>query len=146
MAKATPYLHFNGNCAEAFTFYQQCLGGGLEMDKVGDTPMKDQMPTEFHDQILHASLTAGDLVVMGSDMIDTEHPAAAGSTLSIAITADDAAELRTLYMALLAGGTVGHELKEEFFGTYGDLTDKFGINWMFQSEATPAGDVRAAEN
>jgi uncharacterized glyoxalase superfamily protein PhnB len=41
-------------------------------------------------------------------------------------------EIRSFFASLSAGGQVTHDLKEEFFGTYGDLNDKYGIGWMFQ--------------
>ena len=41
-------------------------------------------------------------------------------------------EIETLFSKLSQGGKVTTPLKHEFFGIYGDLTDKFGINWMFQ--------------
>jgi PhnB protein len=48
MLQCTPFLLFDGNYAEAMTFYQQCLGGELTLTKLGDTPMKDQFPPEKH--------------------------------------------------------------------------------------------------
>ena len=48
MIKLTPFLLFDGNCAEAMTFYHQCLGGELTLTKLGDTTMKDQYPKEKH--------------------------------------------------------------------------------------------------
>ena len=41
MLHCTPFLLFDGNCAEAMTFYHTCLGGELTLTKLGDTPMKD---------------------------------------------------------------------------------------------------------
>ncbi len=134
MAKATSYLHFGGKCEEAFSFYKECLGGELEMDKVGDTPMADNMPTDQHDKVLHVALTSGDLVVMGSDMVAGDE-VTSGTMHSIVITAPEVGELRELYAKLVVGGTPDHEITEEYFGTYGDLTDKYGVHWMFQSDA-----------
>ena len=48
MLRCIPFLLFDGNCAEAMTFYQKCLGGELTLTKLGDTPMKDQFPPEKH--------------------------------------------------------------------------------------------------
>jgi len=42
MLRCTPFLLFDGNCAEAMTFYHECLGGELKLTKLGDTPMKAQ--------------------------------------------------------------------------------------------------------
>lgn len=46
MLNLAPFLLFDGDCAEAMAFYQSCLGGELTVTKVGDTPMKTQMPPE----------------------------------------------------------------------------------------------------
>jgi PhnB protein len=56
MAQMNAYLHFNGNCREAMTFYKECLGGELNMQAVGESPMAAQMPPQIHTNILHASL------------------------------------------------------------------------------------------
>jgi PhnB protein len=48
MLRSTPFLLFDGNCAEAMTFYHECLGGELALTKLGGTPMKDQFPPENH--------------------------------------------------------------------------------------------------
>ncbi len=54
MLHTTPFLLFNGNCAEAMTFYQTCLGGELTLIKLRDTPMKAQFPEEKHNRIIYA--------------------------------------------------------------------------------------------
>ena len=56
MIKLTPFLLFDGNCAEAMTFYHQCLGGELTLTKLSDTPMKDQYPKEKHGRLINAHL------------------------------------------------------------------------------------------
>ena len=43
----TPYLNFNGTCRQAFTFYQQVLGGTIDfMQTHGDSPIKDHVPPD----------------------------------------------------------------------------------------------------
>src|ERR1035441_9072192 len=59
MITLTPFLLFDGNCAEAMAFYQSCLGGDLTITKVGDTPMKGHMPPEQHHKVAHAHLKSG---------------------------------------------------------------------------------------
>jgi PhnB protein len=46
MLHCTPFILFDGNCAEAMTYYQACLGGTLVLTRLGDTPMKAQFPAE----------------------------------------------------------------------------------------------------
>jgi PhnB protein len=56
MLNATPFLLFDGNCAEAMSFYRDCFGGELTLTKLGDTPMKAQMPEALHPKIAYAHL------------------------------------------------------------------------------------------
>lgn len=56
MLRCTPFLLFDGNCAEAMTFYHQCLGGELTLTKLGETAMKDQLPPEKHQRIIRSCM------------------------------------------------------------------------------------------
>lgn len=132
MAQLNPYLTFNGNCREAMEFYKACLGGELSIMTFGDSPMASQMPDK-KDNVMHSMLKKDGMVLMASDMI-MPGELIQGNTVTLCINGGSAEELKTFFTKLSEGGTVGHELKEEFFGTYGDLTDKFGINWMFQAD------------
>ena len=67
MIKLTPFLLFDGNCAEAMTFYHQCLGGELMLTKLGDTTMKDQYPKEKHGRLINAHLKSDAVEISASD-------------------------------------------------------------------------------
>ena len=67
MLQATPFLLFDGNCAEAMTFYHKCLGGELTLTKLGDTPMKEQFPKEKHNRIINAHLKSGAIDISATD-------------------------------------------------------------------------------
>ena len=41
------YLTFNGNCREAMSFYQDCLGGDLVLQTIGDSPLSKKMPKKI---------------------------------------------------------------------------------------------------
>ena len=46
-----PHLSFNGQCQEAFKFYEQCLGGKIvAMVTHADMPAEAQIPAEWHDR------------------------------------------------------------------------------------------------
>jgi PhnB protein len=137
MTQLNAYLHFNGNCREAMTFYKESLGGDLEMMTVGDSPMGAQMPPEAQKNILHATLKNGGFVIMASDIMGPGG-VTKGNNLSLTLVCSSQKETETLFSKLAAGGKVTHALKEEFFGLYGDLTDKHGINWMFNYEKPKA--------
>ena len=134
MAQLSPYLSFNGNCREAMTFYQECLGGELHMQTVGDSPMAEKMPAEKKNNIMHSTLTAGDIVLMAADSMDHE-PWVAGNAMTLCINCGSEEEITTFFNKLSVGGKVIHPLTVEFWGaTFGMLTDKFGIQWMFNFE------------
>jgi len=136
MTQLNAYLHFNGNCAEVMKFYKDCLGGELSMQTVGESPMAAQMPPQAQKQILHSMLRTDGMVLMASDMFEGKPEK--GHMMSLCLSSDNIDELKTWFAKLSEGGKVGHELKVEFFGTFGDLTDKFGMDWMFQSDAKPS--------
>ena len=65
--KCKPFLLFDGNCAEAMTFYHRCLGGELTLTKLGDSSMRDQLPSEKHNRIINAYLRSGDFEISATD-------------------------------------------------------------------------------
>jgi len=72
MININAYLTFGGNCREAMSFYKDVLGGELQLQTIGDSPMADKMPQGMKDYILHAQLTNGTLLLMGSDMVSEQ--------------------------------------------------------------------------
>lgn len=127
-----PYLGFNGNCREALGFYKECLGGELTMQTFGETPMADQTPAEMLDKVMHGSLANENIVLFASDMMGEEADAPSNGRVTLCLVCRTPEEIRDFYAKLSTGGKIGSALKEEFFGTYGDFTDKFGIHWMLQ--------------
>ena len=67
MLHTTPFLLFDGNCAEAMSFYHECLGGELTLTKLGDTPMKDMFPKEKHVRLINAHLKSGAIEISATD-------------------------------------------------------------------------------
>ena len=128
MPTLNPYLTFNGNCREAMTYYKECLGGELTLMVVGESPVADQMPPQFKDQILHSSLKTKDVEFMASDMQPEKH--ADGNAVHLCLTCKTEEETRNLYDKLAAGGKARQPIHQMFFGLIGALTDKFGKQWM----------------
>jgi PhnB protein len=129
MAQLNAYLHFGGECREAMTFYKSCLGGELELMAVGDSPMAAQMPPAAKNNIMHALLKSGAISIMASDWM-APGTMTKGNNISLSLSCSSNKEADALYAKLSAGGTAAHPLKDEFFGYYGDLKDKFSVNWM----------------
>ncbi len=123
------YLHFNGNCDEAFKFYEQALGGKIEMRSTfGESPMAGQMPA-MKDKIVHARIRIGDQVLMGSDSPPERFSPPQGFSMSLGTKTPEEAE--KVFAALSAGGQVHMPMAESFFAKrFGMLVDKFGVPWM----------------
>ena len=130
MAKLNPYLNFNGKCREAMTFYQACLGGELFMQKVAESPISAQMPSEMGANVLHSTLTSGNVVMMGSDMMGNN--IVKGNVITLFLDCETNEEINTIFSKLSENGQVITPLHQSFWGaTFGELTDKHGILWSF---------------
>jgi PhnB protein len=125
-----PYIGFNGRCRKAMTFYQACLGGELQLQEVGGSPM-EPFWQGAKDQIFHSSLTInGVQVLMGSDMVD-QSGYTKGNNIALAMNCKSEEEIHSLFSILSKGGKVFQALKEEFWGAiFGSMEDQFGIRWM----------------
>jgi PhnB protein len=134
MKPLTPYLFFGGDCRDAMNFYQDCFGDSLEIMTYADGPADacpDACPggVADKDKIMHACLTAGDLVLMASD--NPMGPPLAGDAVSISVHCESVAETERLFAALGRGGTVKMALADTFWGAhFGMLADRFGFHWM----------------
>ena len=134
MTLINAYLTFGGNCSEAMNFYKDSLGGELTLQTIGESPLADKMPAQMKDCILHATLTKGNVVLMGSDMV-SDKGLVKGNAVSMAINCSSDEEIKTFYEKLSAGGNRDHALEETFWGaTFGDLTDKYGNHWLLNYE------------
>ena len=131
MANLNAYLTFNGKCKEAMEFYKECLGGELQIMMMGESPMASTLPPEAKNNVMHSLLASGNIRLMASDMMQSTETIQ-GNTVSLCIVGEDKGEIEKIFSKLSEGGKIGNPLKEEFFGTYGDLTDKYGFRWMFQ--------------
>lgn len=134
MAVINSYLSFDGNCREAMQFYKQCLGGDLVLQTIGESPLCEQLPKKMKNYILHASLTSGSLVLMGSDMLP-DSGLVRGNSVTLVLQCDSEAEIRGNYENLAMGGRITHPVALTYWGAlFGTLTDKFGIHWMLNFE------------
>jgi PhnB protein len=134
-----PYLFFGGNCAEAFTRYEEIFGGELFLMRMGDTPDAPEVAPDQADLIIHAALTLPDTLLMGSD--DPEADAFGPvQGMMVSYDATDPDDANRVFDALADGGEVTQALIETFFSpAFGMCTDRFGTPWMVsapQPEAT----------
>jgi len=136
MLRCTPFLLFDGNCAEAMTFYHKCLGGELTLTKLGDSPMRDHLPPEKHDRVINAHLMSGNIEISATDwMASPEFDPIQGNTFAIFVNGDDCDEMKAVFDKLKDGKNNERlqELHDLPIGTYGQFYDKFGVQWIFIS-------------
>jgi PhnB protein len=130
MTQINTYLTFNGNCREAMQFYQQCLGGELMLQTIGESPVADKLPAQMQESILHSTLTKGPLVLMASDMVG-DKGLLKGNNVSLMLNCSNEEEIKKIYSQLSAGGEATHPLENSFWGAlFGDLVDKYGNQWL----------------
>jgi PhnB protein len=134
--KLTPFLLFDGNCAEAMAFYQKCLGGELTLTKLGDTPMKDQFPPEQHHKMVNAHLKSGAIEFSATDWLDPTQIPKQGNTVGLFVIGGTYSELKAVFDKLSEGVDKEElvELRDMPFGSYGHFVDKYGVPWFFKGE------------
>lgn len=144
MATINPYLTFNGNCEEAFTFYKSVFGGEFPyVGRFGDMPSAEGNPPiseEDSKKIMHMSLPISkETILMGSDAVgEFCQTFDQGNNITLSINAESTQEADRLFNGLSAGGKVGMSMNKTFWGAYfGMFTDKFGINWMINHDENP---------
>jgi PhnB protein len=139
MANLTPFLLFDGNCAEAMTFYQSCFGGELTLTKIADMPMKDQMPLALHQKIAHARLKKDNIEFTATDWMHPVRKPRQGNTVCMYINGGTFEDLKQIFDKLSAGAdqSLLDDLRDMPFGSYGHLADQFGVHWFFQGDKKP---------
>jgi len=135
----TPYLNFDGNCAEAFAFYTRLFGGTIvfqgtygEMPPSPDAP---PIPESARDRIMHVHMQIKDQSLLGSDAMpgaDANHGGFEPvQGFSVSIQAADAAEAQRLFDALAEGGQITMPFGATFWSPgFGMVRDRFGTPWM----------------
>ncbi|GEO06824.1 VOC family protein [Adhaeribacter aerolatus] len=128
-----PYLNFEGNCEEALNFYKETLNGEIRMLSYFDSAQME-VPEAYKKKVLHAVLQLDKATIMASDCLPN-HPLTIGNNVTLSLNFEDVAQMETAFANLAAGGQVTMALQDTFWGArFGMLTDKFGINWMFNCE------------
>jgi PhnB protein len=134
----TPFLLFDGNCAEAMAFYHSCLGGELTLMRLSDTPMKDTVAPEHHNKVVYAHLRSRDMEFSATDWMHATRRPTQGNTVAMYVTSGTVGDLAEIFdrLSLGADRELLDELQDMPFGTYGHLADTFGVHWFFRGENT----------
>ena len=131
--KIEPYLHFNGNCAEAIELYEKAFNSKVaDIMRYGDTPGEEGYapPPGTENFIGHATLSVGATELMLCDAPDEKHRF--GTGMSLHVSFDDVDSLKVAFDTLKESGEVLMEIESTFWSeNFGMVTDRFGVHWMF---------------
>jgi PhnB protein len=128
------YLNYGGNCAEAFKFYEQHLGGQITMMmRHGEAPDQSQVRPEWKHAVLHARITIGDAEISAADVPPDRFQPMRSAYLSLSV--DSVQDAERIYALLSDGGQIFMPMEETFFAVrFAMLRDKFGTSWMLLHE------------
>ena len=130
--KMNTYVNFSGNCAEAFRYYEKHLGAKPSMMMThAQLPVPSQLGPEWKNKVLHARIEIAGTELSAADIPSAEPMRSAYLTLSV----DSDPDAERIFTALSDGGRVLMPMEETFFASrFGQVRDRFGINWMILHE------------
>ena len=142
MATINPYINFNGNAEEAFSFYRSVFGG--EFASV--LHFKDLESAEFPvpeneaDKIMRIVLPIGGSTLIANDVPESMGRVSENENRSkIAVSAESREEAERIFAGLSEGGTVEMPMDESPWGTYFAMfRDKYGIEWTVEFDPSTA--------
>lgn len=135
MPTINPYLNFQGNTEEAFTFYQSIFGGEFVggIRRFSDTPEVSKLPEHEQNKVMHIALPIGSTnMLMATDALESMNQKVdVGNNIYLSISTDSRDQADTFFEGLSQGGEIEMPMQDVFWGDYfGMLQDKFGIQWM----------------
>jgi len=130
--KMNTYVNFAGTCAEAFRYYEKHLGATVGMMMThGQAPDQSRVNPEWKDAVLHARISIGGTELMAADIPNAQPMRSA----YLALAMDSDLDAERVFSALSDGGRVLMPMQETFFASrFGQVRDRFGINWMILHE------------
>jgi PhnB protein len=147
MAIINPYINFNGNAEEAFTFYRSVFGGEFaKIIRFRELSSPEfPVPENEANKIMYIALPIGKNVLIANDV-----PASMGrvneneNRSKIAVSAESKEEADKLFNGLSAGGNVEMPIDNSPWGSYfGMFRDRYGIEWTVEYSST---SVNSKEN
>ncbi|MCL2378429.1 MAG: VOC family protein [Defluviitaleaceae bacterium] len=131
--KIRPYLTFNGECAEAIELYKRAFATqSMEIMRFSEMPPIPgfDIPDDFKDKILQATLTIGSDYIRMSDC-GPGHSLNAPETERISLAVEARVdEIKHAFDILAEEGRIGIPLEETFYSPLaGVVFDKFGVMW-----------------
>jgi len=137
MATINPWINFNGNAEEAFTFYKSVFGGEfVKVSRFKDVASDEfPVPENEKNKIMYIALPIGN----GSMLIANDVPEVLGrvseheNRSKILVSAESKAEVDRLFDGLSSGGEVEGAPGDSPWGSYASMfRDKYGIEWIIE--------------
>ncbi|MES2061957.1 MAG: VOC family protein [Bacteroidota bacterium] len=144
MRAINPWINFNGNAEEAFTFYRSVFGG--EFARI--VRFKDLASAEFsvpeneENKLMHIALPIGkNNVLIANDVPEFMGRVNENENRSkISVSAESREEADNIFNGLSAGGAVEGPIGDSPWGTYaGMFRDKYGIEWIVEFDPNNNG-------
>ena len=134
MAGLEAYLLFNGNCEEAVKFYCDTFNGEvLFSTRYSDSPV--DVTEDSKNKIMHMVFKIRGTEVMASDS-HSGNDVQFGNNIQLSVAFDKNTDPTEAFNKLAQGGKVTMPLQQTFWAIkFGMLTDKYGVNWMFNQAA-----------
>jgi PhnB protein len=135
--KLNPYLSFKDNTREAMDFYRTVFGGELRLNTFKELHAS-QDPSEDN-MIMHSVLEADNGISFMASDTPSRMEYRAGTNMSMSLSGDNEAELKSYFEKLSVGGIVIMPLEKAMWGdSFGMFTDKFGVQWLVNITAQKA--------
>lgn len=137
MRTINPWINFNGNAEEAFTFYKSVFGGEFtRIIRFKDLASAEfQVPANEENKIMTIALPIGKHnVLLANDVPQFMGKVSENENRSkIAVSAESREEADKVFNGLSAGGAVEGPIGDSPWGTYaGMFRDKYGIEWIVE--------------
>ena len=128
------YLHFGGQCEEAFKFYEKVFGGKMgDIFRYENAPDGQPIPADWRKKIMHVSMTIGDQLLMGMDAPPDRFSKPQGFHINIAMK--KASDGKKVFDELSEGGKIVMPFAATFWAPgFGMMVDRYGIPWMVNCE------------
>lgn len=131
--KISFHINFDGQCAEAFHFYEKHLGGIIDgLFKFKDTPASETVPSEWQDKIVHGGVLIGNVEIAGADVLPEQYNAPKGFSLLLRLESEN--DVKSKFKILSNGGKVVMPPQKTFWSPcYAVVIDRFGVPWDLNS-------------
>ena len=138
MATINPYINFNGNAEEAFTFYKSVFGGefGTIVRFKDIASVEFPIPETEANKIMRITLPIGGNVLIANDVPESMGPVSENENRSkISVSTESREEADRIYSGLTDGASIEMPMSDSPWGTYfGMFRDKYGIEWTIEFE------------